>query len=298
MTLRAILTMRRRVKPQLSPSFALTAGILAFAAGCASVALDSVGWYNSQQYLAVFDQGSLISMVLRYYAVEAVAICVVALGAFMIYRGLLRAEGTESDSVRGILSEALNSRKDVRIGILAAVIYAVLYLFVSSVVVFQPTVDFAATYGVNGPSWNAAACCGSPGTVPALIVYLLPQEHLALQILPLDALFAVAVPLLVGLNVTVAAHALRNKVLRSNAGWLGSVGVMAGLFTGCPTCAGLFLAGAVGGFGATSLAVALAPYQILFVVLSLPLLVASPLIVALNSKRAMRAACAIPVAKG
>jgi len=266
-----------------------------FAGGCASVALDSVGWYYSQQYLALYDQGFLVSMVLRYYAVEAIAICVVVSGAYLTYKGLRRSEWKEPDSIRGILSGALNSKRDVHIGILAALIYAGVYLLVSSVVVFQPTVDFAAAYGVNGPSWSAAACCGSPGTVPALIVYLLPQEHLALQIFPLDALFAVAVPLLVGLNVTIAANALRNKALRSNAGWLGSLGVLTGLFTGCPTCAGLFLAGAVGGLGATTIAIALAPYQILFVLLSIPLLVASPLIIALNAKRAMRSACAIPM---
>jgi len=283
-----------RVKPQLSFSPTLTAGILAFAAGCAFVALNSVGWYYSQRYLAAFDQGSVISMIVRYYLFEVVAICVVAGGAYMIYRGLRKIDGAESDSVTGILAEALRSRRDVRIGILAAVVYALVYLFVSSVVVFQPTVNFAAVYGVNGPGWDAAACCGSPGTVPALVIYLLPQAHLALQVLPLDALFAVAVPLLVGLNVTVASHALRNRILRANAGWLGSLGVMAGLFTGCPTCAGLFLAGTIGGLGATSLAVALAPYQILFVMLSIPLLVASPILVALNARRTMRAACAIP----
>ncbi len=118
---------------------------------------------------------------------------------------------------------------------------------------------------------------------------------MALQVLPLDLLFAVVVPLLVGLNVAVASHAVRNKDVRGNVGWMGSIGVLTGLFTGCPTCAGLFLAGAVGGLGATSLAIALAPYQMLFILLSVPLLAASPLIIAYNAKRAMRAACLVPV---
>ena len=270
-------------------------GVMAFVGGCLWVALDSTAWYFSQEYITVFEQQSVLSMVLGYYYAEALAIGVAAVGAYLIFNSLRRVEGgQEPDSVRSILAESLRSRRDLRIGVIAAVLYGVIYLIVSSILVYQPTVNFLTTYGVSSPSWNVAACCGSPGTVPMLIVYLFPQAHLALQLLPLDALFAVLVPLLVGFNVTVAAHALRNKVLRGSTGWLGSLGVLTGLFTGCPTCAGLFLAGAVGGLGATSLAVALAPYQILFVVLSLPLLAASPLIIAYNARRAMRLACPVP----
>ncbi|MDE1858443.1 MAG: hypothetical protein KGI26_05210, partial [Thaumarchaeota archaeon] len=53
-------------------------------------------------------------------------------------------------------------------------------------------------------------------------------------------------------------------------------------------------AGAVGGLGATSLAVALAPYQMLFVALSIPVLIASPLVVATYAGKASVAACAVP----
>ena len=281
---------------RLTPGATLAIGVLAFLAGCVWAALDMIGWYLGQQYFAIFDQESLSGIVVNYYLVELLAICVTAGGAYLIYKGMV-GSGTSSDpdSIRAMMAEALGSRRDFRIGVIAAVAYGVVYLLVSSILVYQPSINFQAVYGVSGPTWVAAACCGSPGTVPALIVYLLPQAHLALQVLPLDALFALVVPMLVGLNVTMAAHAFRNKVLRSNTGWLGSIGLLAGLFTGCPTCAGLFLAGAIGGFGATSLAVALAPYQALFILLSIPLLLASPIVIATYSKRVMRAACAVPM---
>jgi hypothetical protein len=286
------------VRFNLTSTQILLLGALAFTAGGVSVALDSTGWYYSQEYFAIFDQKTLLGLVLRYYIFEGLAIATLAGGAFLIYKGMVSSAGEPgSDSIRSMIAEALRSSRDVKVGVAAAIVYGAVYLFVSSVVVFQPTVNFATAYGVTGATWNAAACCGAPGTVPALIVYLIPQAHLALQILPLDALFAVLVPILVGLNVAVASHSFRNKVLRANTGWLGSIGLLAGLFTGCPTCAGLFLAGAVGGFGATTLAVALAPFQLLFVVLSIPLLLASPLIVALYSRKAMRAACAVPSPK-
>ena len=268
---------------------------MAFSVGCFWVALDSAYWYFSQDNIALYAQQSISSLVLRYYLAEVLAIGVVVVGAYLVYQGITSdTEGLETDSIRAILAGAIASRKDFYVGVLAAIVYAAVYLVISSVVVFQPSVDFGATYGVTSPTWAAAACCGAAGTVPTIVVYISPQAHLALQVLPLDLLFVVVVPLLVGLNATVASSAVRNKDVRGNVGWMSSIGVLAGLFTGCPTCAGLFLAGAVGGLGATSLAIALAPYQVLFIVVSIPLLAASPVMIAYNARRAMRAACAVP----
>ncbi len=239
---------------------------------------------------------SVIALVERYYLAEVIAIGVTVVGVYFLYKGILAGKGEGNpDSLRGILAGAISSRKDLAIGASAAVLYALLYLFVSGVIIFQPGTNQAAWAGISGPSWTAAACCGSVGTVPVLVFYASPQAHLAFQVLPLDALFAVVIPLLVGFNVTVAANSVRNRKVRKSVGWMSSMGVLAGLFTGCPTCAGLFLASAVGGVGATTLAIALAPYQMLFVVVSIPLLVASPLLIALNSRRALKAACALPL---
>ena len=271
------------------PSVAV--GALLFAVGCVAVAAESLDWYASQHF--VLGQASAVAQVGGFYGLVALGIGVAVAGAMLLGRGLAEASGGPPDSVWTVISEALRSRADVRAGVVGGAIYGLLYLIISSMLVYQPSVDFAQ-YGITGPTVAAATCCGPPGTVPELIVYLVPQWHLALQILPLDALFAVVIPILVGFNLTVAAHALRNKVLRSNVGWLGPVGLTAGFFTGCPTCAGLFLAGAVGGLGATSLAVALAPYQLLFVALSIPVLVASPLVVATYAGKASAAACAVP----
>jgi len=270
-------------------------GALFFALGCGWVALDSATWYYGQDLYALHDQQTILSLVQRYYAIEAFAICAVIAGAYLTYGGMKQWSSIgKPDSIRFILADSLTSRRDLKIGTLAGVLYALIYLFVSSIIVFQPGVNSGAWSGLSALSWNAAACCGSVGTVPAVIVYLAPQAHLALQIVPFDALFAVVVPLLVGFNVVVAAHAVRIKDVRENARWVSTFGVLAGLFTGCPTCAGLFLAGAFGGVGATSLAVALAPYQMLFVVISIPLLALSPLLIAHNARMALRAACPIP----
>ena len=274
----------------------LVLGTLLFAAGCVWVALDSVAWHVGQDIYGLYDQQSILGLVQRYYLAEAFAICVVLAGAWLTYRGIKGWRANDNpDSVRFMLADALSTRRDLRIGFAAAILYALVYLFVSGIIVFQPGANPGAWIGYSPLSWNIAACCGSVGTVPALIFYVAPQAHLALQILPLDALFVVVVPILVGFNVTVAAHSVRNKVVRRNVGWMSTLGILTGLFTGCPTCAGLFLASAFGGLGATSLAVALAPYQMLFVVVSIPLLAASPFLIALNARRAVRAACPVPI---
>ena len=273
----------------------LVLGALLFALGCVWVALDSVAWYAGQNLYGIYDQQSILGLVQRYYVAEALAICVVLAGALLTYRGMKGWRAMDNpDSVRFMLADSLSSMRELRIGFAAAVVYALVYLFVSGIIVFQPGVNSGAWIGFSPLSWNVAACCGSVGTVPAVIFYLAPQSHLALQILPLDALFVVVVPILVGFNVTVAAHSVRNKVVRGNVGWMSTLGILTGLFTGCPTCAGLFLASAFGGLGATSLAVALAPYQMLFVVVSIPLLAASPFLIAVNARRAARAACPVP----
>lgn len=256
------------------------------------MAVESVSWYLTQH--AILGQSSAVAQVTGFYLYVAAGIALAAAGALLLGVGLARNPIGRPDSVWTVVSEALNSAPDVRIGALAGALYGAAYLFVSSILVYQPTVNFQTYYGVTSPSVAAAACCGSPGTVPELIFYLAPQWHVAAQILPLDALFAVIIPMLVGFNVVVASHALRNKLLRSNAGWLGPVGVMVGFFTGCPTCAGLFLAGTLGGLGATTLAVALAPYQALFIALSIPVLAISPFVVAVFAGRAALAACAVP----
>ena len=136
-------------------------------------------------------------------------------------------------------------------------------------------------------------CCGDSGTVPKLIVYLSPSLHLGLQLVPLSLLFLFLVPVLVGFNVDLSVYALGLASAPLTGRWLAASGAMVGLFTACPTCAGLFLASSVGGIG-TTLAIGLAPYQLLFVVVSIPVLLAGPLLTAFSVKRSYEASCRLP----
>lgn len=268
-----------------------TIGAFVFVVGCVLIATDAMIWFMGQSSLTIASQ-SYFGAVLRFFSAEALELLLVLFGALLMYKGALgwRTSG-ESGSIRGMLSDSLASRKDLRIGVVCGIAYGIVYVLVSGTVVFQPLVDFATAYGVNGLALNAVVCCGSVGSTPTIIGYV-AQAHFGLQLLPFDLLFAVVIPILVGLNAAVASHSLRSRAVRGNVGLVGSLGALVGVFTGCPTCAGLSLVSAAGGLGASTFAIALAPYQMLFVVVSIPVLVASPLVIAYSANRAI-ASCLV-----
>lgn len=270
-------------------------GTITIVIGAMVIALESLSWYNAQEAISLYDQSSRMGMILRFFSTEGVAVSLIIIGGYLVCRALRTVRLTaSSSSVRSIISDALASQKDRKVGVVSGALYGLVYAIVSSTLVYQPSVNFLYTYSASSTSWNAIACCGSPGTVPALVVYLLPQAHLALQILPLGALFQFVFPILVGFNLTIVSYSLRSRQTRVTGGWISAVALTAGLFTGCPTCAGLFLASTLGGAGATAFALALAPYQALFVVISIPVLLLSPILVAESMKKSMYTSCRLP----
>ncbi len=277
----------------LRPSFRGTAAMGSTILGTSIVAYNMFEWNRNELYFTYSKNGA--AFVLYFYLAESIAIFLLLLGFYLGYRGLRdapafgRSKG-QASPLLSIIGSALSDGRLLRAAVVATLLYGVLYAFASSILVFQPGVDFASTYGVTSPSWSYLTCCGEVGTVPKLVLYLSPSAHLALQLVPLNVLLLFIVPPLVGLNVAIALFSIRNTVAKLTGRWMVACGAAAGLFTACPTCAGLFLAESVGGIGATSLAVALAPYQALFIAMSIPLLVVTPFFFAVRVRRARDAA--------
>src|SRR2546428_11393957 len=94
-----------------------------------------------------------------------------------------------------------------------------------------------------------------------IVVYLLPQLHLGLQLVPLDLLLLVVVPILIAFNFAVASFAFRNRPTRSGRVWLSGFGAAAAPFTARPPLAGYFPRGSPGGVAPASLAAGAAPPQ-------------------------------------
>ncbi len=262
--------------------------LLSVALGSGSAIYNMLEWQRTQLYFGyVVDQAGFV---LSFYEAEALAIFLIALGIFLLL-GPRRSDSplqgsAPSLSSLGILRYSLSQPGVSRVMMFGSLAYGLLYALASNILVFQPWVDFGKTYGVSSPSWAYVTCCGDIGTVPKLVVYLSPGAHLALQLVPLSLLLLAVLPPLVGLNLAIAAFSVRSSVAKLTGRWMVACGAFVGLFTACPTCAGLFLAESVGGIGATTLAVALAPYQTSFIAASIPLLLLTPFAFVARLRRA------------
>jgi hypothetical protein len=270
------------------PSFIGTAALGSMAAGTSVAVFNMFYWAQYQHY---FDRaGGSPSSILSFYVAQAISIFLLLLGFRFAYQYLkMKAADSPFSSSLAIIGSALSDRRLARAALAGATLYGVLYALTSSVIVFQPGVDFATAYGTTGvASWGSLPCCGDVGTLPWAALYISPA-HLAVQLVPLSVLLLFIVPPLVGLNLAIALFSVRRTVAKVTGRWVVACGAAVGLFTACPTCAGFFLAESVGGIGATTLAVALAPYQALFIAVSIPLLVLMPFFFAMRVRKTVPA---------
>jgi len=239
------------------------------------------------QYQHYFDRaGGSASSIISFYVAQAVSIFLLLLGFRFAYQYLkMKSFDSPFSSSLAVIGSSLSDRRLVRAAAAGATLYGLLYAFTSSIIVFQPGVDFATAYGTTAvASWGSLPCCGEVGTLPWAALYLSPA-HIAVQLVPLSVLLLFIVPPLVGLNLAIALFSVRRTVSKVTGRWMVACGAAVGLFTACPTCAGFFLAESVGGIGATTLAVALAPYQALFIGVSVPLLLLMPFFFAMRVRK-------------
>ncbi len=270
-------------------------GVAPLAIG-AITALANMGLWFSEQVTISSRTQNIEGSALGFFVVQGLATALILVGIFSLASRLRSSDGSslERPSTGSIMADAIFKGNGIKVLILASAVYAVFYLFVSSVIVYQPTVDFASAYGATSPGWNVVGCCGGYGTVPALIVYLSPQLHLGMQVIPLDLVLATMIPAMVGINASVGYYALKNRPTGARTRWFGALGAFVGLFTACPTCAGFFLASMLGGFGATTLALGLAPFQALFISVAIPALAIAPVLTARNIRGFVYSSCKLP----
>ncbi len=255
-------------------SFVGPAALGCMAVGASVVAANMLGWQSDEYYFA--REAAATPSVAAFFLAQGISLFLLLVGFYLAYQFLKGRSSRPSLSLLGIIGNAVSDRALLRVGLAGTLLYGLLYAFSSSILVYQPAVDFHSAYGATGAaSWSTVPCCGSYGTVPELILYVSPA-HLALQLVPLSVLLLFVVPPLVGLNLSIALLSVRRTVAKTTGRWMVACGAAVGLFTACPTCAGFFLAESIGGLGATTLAVALAPYQALFIGVSIPLLVVMP----------------------
>ena len=204
----------------------------------------------------------------------------------------LRKRSRRSSSIMqefSIVVNIISQTKYLRLFLLVSVAYAVLFSFISQIIIFRPDVSFSHVYGVTIPSWKITPCCNAPGFVPTFTAYL--SDNLIIFIIPVNLVLAVVLSTLVGVNIALAAYMFQNRAKKmdnkSNILYSGGIGgATTGLLTACPICAGTFFSMIVGlVIGASSAsAVAgvvtatttLAPFQMIFIIISILTLLISP----------------------
>ena len=171
------------------------------------------------------------------------------------------------------------NKKSRRVFLLTFIGYGIFFSLTSGMLVYQPEVVFSYHYRVIIPSAHITACCGDPGYMPKITVYL--TEHLGLQIVPINLVLQIIVSYLVGLNTALAVSAF---TFFKKEGGLSSVGATTGLFIACPTCVGTFSSILVGSAGAIAFTLAITQLQTMFILITIPILLITPFIMAKKLK--------------
>jgi len=226
---------------------------------------------------------------------------IIAVGLVAILVDLMRYSRKKADAlVRGgsvplspssIGPYVLSKRRYWVVFSVSALLYGILYSFLTSVVAYRPDISFAEFPGLVIPSVQPDQLIGAPLYVPEVTVFL--SDHVALVLVPLTIVLMVTISVLVGFNLALAAYAYDNRARKGNGSWVGQLGAVVGLFTGCPTCAGLYFFSLLGGSGAASFAVVLGYYQPLFVALCVPVLLATPYLISRSLAKLFKDGCVI-----
>jgi hypothetical protein len=192
-----------------------------------------------------------------------------------------------SNSLLYYATNAFSDNKYWKVMVIAAIAYGIFFGFLSQIFIYRNDISFRQQ-GIVIPSINIIPCCNTPGYVPMFSAYL--TDHFLILLIPLNVILAVIVSALVGFNASLGLYAfnLSRKIQSTKKlSFIGSVGAASGLFVGCPTCAGSFFS-ALLGFGAVGESISvLASFQTLFIALSIPVLIITPLLVA----RSIRTNC-------
>ncbi len=192
-----------------------------------------------------------------------------------IYRYHNRKSTENNNDILTIIAKITLNSKSKKIFVATFVVYGIFFSLTAGLIVYQPDVIFSHHYDAIVPSAHMNVCCGEPGYMPTIIVYI--TEHVGLQIIPINLVLVITVSYLVGLNTSLAVKAIS---ITKKSGGLTSIGAVTGLFVACPTCVGTFFALFVGTSSAITFTVILTQLQTLFVGITIPILLLTPIIIA------------------
>ena len=200
----------------------------------------------------------------------------VGYGIYRIFKAEQRLK-TNTNSLMSYITAAFLDNKYWKVMAISAIIYGIFFGFLSQIFIYRYDISFSEQ-GITVPSVNVIPCCNMPGYVPMLTVF--PTDHFLIMIIPINIILAVIVSVLVGFNISLTLYAFNLEKAQNikRVSFVGSVGAISGLFVGCPTCAGSLFSILLGYSLGTTMAV-LAPFQTLFILISIPSLILAPFLI-------------------
>ena len=236
------------------------------------------GRYQDPELLTPGAIESIQRIAYGFYITLVASLGAIAFGMYKYHKAKVENRGKDLSTIIALVTWNSKSRK---IFVTVFVGYGIFFSLMSGMLVYQPGVNFIEHYGADIPSGFVAPCCDNPGYMPKVIIYL--TEHVGLQIIPINMILQIIVSYLVGLNAAIAISAY--GISKKGRG-ASSIGAIAGVFAGCPTCAGTFLSLFVGTASGIALSIALTQMQTLFIAISIPVLVVTPYIMAKKLRNA------------
>ncbi|HXU95316.1 MAG TPA: hypothetical protein VFP45_02665 [Candidatus Nitrosotalea sp.] len=232
---------------------------------------------------------ALQNLAVATYLVLLASFAAIGWGLYKMYKTKI----TSADStISSIIANAIHNKRSKQIFVISAIGYGLFFALTSGIIIYKPDIN-ATDYGFpKPPHIELSPCCDLPGYMPMIFAFF--TEHVGLQIIPLNLLLLVTVSFLVGLNFAISATVFS---IAKNGGKLGAFGAVTGLFVGCPTCAGTIFTMLFGfGAGATTFTLFLTSFeaqiQTIFIAISIPVLLVTPIIMAKKIK-SQNESCAV-----
>ncbi|NOJ27930.1 MAG: hypothetical protein DA330_07985 [Nitrososphaera sp.] len=225
------------------------------------------------------ESSQLTNMAYAILAVTAASMAAALYGAYSIFRSE-KTRTANTDKLVAFITGAFSDKKYWKIMVVAAIGYGVFFAFLSQILVYRPDVSFVQR-GIAVPSFEIIPCCGAPGYMPIFSVYF--TDNFLLLVIPVNVILASVVSIMVGFNVAMSVYAYQlSRMVQARTSLVGGIGMTTGLFVGCPTCAGSMVSAVLGlgiaGAGASTSA--LASFQTVFILASIPALAVAPFLLA------------------
>ena len=244
---------------------------------------------NSNLTITPAAMPALHRLAVATYVVLLASFVAIGWGLYKTYRTKISSADT---TILSVIAKSINNKRAKQIFIISAIGYGLFFAFTSGIIIYKPDIN-ATDYGFpKPPHAELSPCCDLPGYMPMIFAFF--TEHVGLQIIPLNLLLLVSVSFLVGLNFAVSSTVFS---IAKSGGKLGAFGAITGLFVGCPTCAGTAFTMLFGfGTGATTFTLFLTSFeaqvQTIFIAISIPVLLATPIMMA-KRIRAQNGSCAV-----